>query len=152
MNVFAFPQLMMLKKNKKWTKWTVIAKIYFRDHGNGALMGMEPSSWSTVTVSELTGRNQTLRRTLSLKFQVGHFSLLFTLDFFSHAPTLASPPNHCQQMLTFAFAKSQVKRICMSSHFDKISSWIMCVCKAGGLIKFTCYIILQTDQSTVCSV
>lgn len=79
MNV-CFPRVNDVKKKQKVNK--IIAKIHFRDHGNGALMGTEPSSWSTVTVSELTGRNQTLRRALSLEFQVGHFSFLFSSDFF----------------------------------------------------------------------
>lgn len=60
-------------------------------------MGMEPSYWSTVTASGVTGRIQTTSRTMSPKCQVKDYSFSFTNEF-----SLATVPN----TPIFAFAKS----------------------------------------------
>lgn len=65
MKVFPFLRLLMFAN-----EWKTTATLSFRDHGSGALMAMEPSSWSTVTVSEPTGSHQTTKTTVSPEFQV----------------------------------------------------------------------------------
>lgn len=51
---------------------------YFRVLGNGVLMGMGPSFWSTVTQKRPTRRHQTARTKAFIKCLVNHFQCSFS--------------------------------------------------------------------------
>lgn len=78
-----YVQVKMLKSEStlflyQWIYSRLFCWKLFRDPGNGVLMDMEPSCWSTVTQSGHTGRNQTVSRTMSPEFRVKKHSFLFT--------------------------------------------------------------------------